>query len=655
MDFFSSQDNARRNTVKLIVLFALALLSLIAITNLLVLVLLGMVAESLPANTPFLQQVDWRLFLWVSLAIIGVVGFGSLYKIASLTGGGARVAELLQGKLLIPGGHNLAEQKILNVVEEMAIASGTPVPPVYVLEEQSINAFAAGYSPADAVIGITRGAIETLSRDELQGVVAHEFSHILHGDMRLNIRLIGILHGIMVLGVMGYYLLRSTGSYRRSKKGGGELAVVALGLMVIGYAGTFFGNLIKAAVSRQREFLADASAVQYTRNPDGIADALKRIGGVPQGSVLENPGASEISHALFSNGVRMSFSAIFATHPPLEQRIRRIQPQWDGSFEVTSKVLPAEGAGRRAPFEAAGPAAHGVRGGTEAGVLSALLMTDALLAVAGNPQESDIQQARSLLGRISSPLLDAARNPFSARALIYFLLLDKDAGLVAVQMAHLQGHADAAVFAALQKLNEQQPVVSPELRLPLVCLCLPVLRQLSAEQYPPFRQGLLALVQSDGKTSLWEWVLQRVVLQQLDAVFQPRSRFHHTVPHDLQQLGPQCAVLLGFLIQAGRQPAGGEAAAFAQACEKLALPTLAMPAAGALSMERINAALDALVTLKPLQKPAFLKACAVAIGADGVSTVQELEIFRAIAAALDCPLPPLPASLIQSDQRQDNS
>jgi Zn-dependent protease with chaperone function len=645
MDFFRSQDIARRNTVKLVVLFALALLSLIAITNLLVMVMLGMVAESLPANIPLFQRIDWRLFLWVSLAILGVVGFGSLYKIASLAGGGARVAELLQGKLLIPGGNNFCEQKILNVVEEMAIASGTPVPPVYVLEEQGINAFAAGYTPADAVIGITRGAIETLSRDELQGVIAHEFSHILHGDMRLNIRLIGILHGIMVLGVMGYYLLRSTGRTRRSKKGGGEIAMVALGLMVIGYAGTFFGNLIKAAVSRQREFLADASAVQYTRNPDGIADALKRIGGAPKGSVLENPGASEISHALFSNGLRMSFSSLFATHPPLEQRIRRIQPQWNGSFEVAPKPAQGQGLGLGVQgLSGDSAAASGLARGDNAGMHTALLMTDALLAQAGNPQESDIQQARALLASMPQGLLEAAHNPFSARALVYYLLLDPDASIAAEQMAWLQSHADAAVFAALQGLIEKRLVISAEIRLPLVCLCLPVLRQLSAEQYTPFRQNLQALLQSDGKTSLWEWVLQRVVLQQLDAVFLPQSRFHHRAHHSLQQLAPHCAVLLGFLIRVGRQSEGGESAAFSSASEKLGMSDLAMPAASELNIASVNNALDALLALKPLQKPAFLKACAAAICADGVATVQELEIFRTIATALDCPLPPLPLS-----------
>src|SRR5690606_23091198 len=267
---------------------------------------------------------------------------------------------------------------LLNVVEEMAIASGTPVPPVYLMEESAINAFAAGFAPGDAVIGITRGAIETLSRDELQGVIAHEFSHILHGDMRLNIRLIGILHGIMVLGIMGYYLLRSTGLSSRRNNNGANLALLGIGLIVIGYAGTFFGNLIKAAVSRQREFLADASAVQYTRNPAGIADALKRIGG-GQGSVMENPRTAEISHALFSNGLTFSLTSIFATHPPLEARIRRIQPDWDGSYELP----PPEQATDSAQTMQTKATLHS---GGAMGALTTLAMMDALLARAGEPQ-----------------------------------------------------------------------------------------------------------------------------------------------------------------------------------------------------------------------------------------------------------------------------
>ena len=631
MDFFRSQDIARRNTVKLVILFVLALISLIAITNLLILFGLGAFAQTI--DVPMFQQVDWRLYAYVSVAVLAIVGFGCIYKIISLSGGGARVAEMMQGRLVVQGGNDIYEQRILNVVEEMAIASGTPVPPVYLIEEEGINAFAAGYSPADAVIGITRGAIRSLSRDELQGVIAHEFSHILHGDMRLNIRLIGILYGIMVLGMMGYYLVRSTQFSRRSKNSG-NIAVVGIGLMVIGFAGTFFGNLIKAAVSRQREFLADASAVQYTRNPDGIADALKRIGGSEVGSVLENPAAAEISHALFGNGVRFSINSLFATHPPLAKRISAIQPNWDGSFDIKEKPEQAE------PSPKSGATKLTPKGAMSA--FTALAMTDALLNQAGKPQEANLKRAQQLLAEIPQPLLESAHNPFSARALIYLLLLDDNETLARQQLGAMQEKADPAVYAALVKLFESHLEVPQELRLPLVNLALPTLRQLSAEQYTVFRENLAVLVLNDERTSLWEWVLQRVVLHQLDAVFLPNNRFHHQSHHSLAHLAPQCAIVLGFVVRAGHQEGLTDQEVFAKAMAELELPETVMPAKEAFSIDGINAALDALQGLRALKKPAFLKACAVAIAADGVAHALELELFRAIAATLDCPLPPIP-------------
>lgn len=633
MDFFRSQDIARRNTTRLVVLFLLSLVSLIAITNLLILFLLGTFAETI--NTPLLQRVDWHLFVYVSVAILAVVGFGSLFKIVSLAGGGAKVAQMMQGRLIVPGSEELHEQRILNVVEEMAIASGTPVPPVYVLEESGINAFAAGYSPADAVIGITRGAINTLNRDELQGVIAHEFSHILHGDMRLNIRLIGILHGIMVLGIMGYYLLRTTGHSRRSKNSG-NIAVVGIGLMIIGYAGTFFGNLIKAAVSRQREFLADASAVQYTRNPDGIANALKRIGASPAGAILQNPATSEISHALFGEGVPRSFNALFATHPPLDQRIRRIQPGWDGRFEVSAVQTNA----RAAASASAGAAQKTKQAPLTA--LTALALTDTLIAEAGRPQEANLAQAREILASIPDDLLKAAHSPFSARALVYSLLLDTNPGTRSKQLALLEERADPAVYDTLQRLLTAHASIGETQRLSLANLCLPVLRQLSATQYASFRHNLDALIQTDGRTSLWEWVLQRVIMQPLDSVFMPEHRLRPQAHHGLRSLASPCALLLAFVVRAGRQQGQDAEQTFVRAMASLGLAGEAMPAEEALSLNAVNQALNALRALKPLQKPAFLKACALAIAADGVAQTQELEVFRAIAASLDCPLPPIP-------------
>jgi Zn-dependent protease with chaperone function len=629
MDFFRSQDIARRNTLRLVVLFVLALMSLVAITNLLIMFAVGVFAEAL--DVPLLQRIDWQLFAWVSLGILGVVGFGSLYKVLSLAGGGARVAESLQGRLLLPSTQDLHEKRIINVVEEMAIAAGMPVPPVYILDEPAINAFAAGYTSNDAVIGITRGAIEQLSRDELQGVVAHEFSHILHGDMRLNIRLIGILHGIMVLGMMGYYLLRTT-RYSRRSKNSGNMAVVGLGLMVIGFAGTFFGNLIKAAVSRQREFLADASAIQYTRNPHGIANALKRIGASSTGSVLENPGAAEISHALFSNGLRSSFSTLFATHPPLQQRIRRIDPQWDGRFDTGAAAVNNENGSAN---DAGVSSAQKTRG------LAALAMAEALLAQAGNVAETDLAQAQQQLLEIPPALLQAAHEPFSARALVYLLLLDSRADVAAAQCEHLRREAAPQVFSLLEHLQAQGFTISPTWRMTLANLCVPALRQLSVEQYGVFRRNLLVLVREDARSSLWEWALQRVLLHQMDALFQPVSRLQHRSHQSLSQLAVECELLLHFLIRAG-QHQGDESAVLVQALQMLDLSGTTRLDTEDLSINTVNAALDTLVHLKPLQKPAFLKACAFVIMADGEAQVSELELFRAIAAALDCPMPPLP-------------
>src|SRR5690606_37279642 len=423
--------------------------------------------------------------------------------------------------------------------------------------------------------------IETLSRDELQGVIAHEFSHILHGDMRLNIRLIGILHGIMVLGIMGYYLLRSTALGSRRNNNGAQLAVLGIGLIVIGYAGTFFGNLIKAAVSRQREFLADASAVQYTRNPAGIANACKRIGGGP-GSVLENPRTAEISHALFSNGMTFSLNSLFATHPPLETRIRRIQPDWDGSYELP---LPEEPVSAAASAQASD---RPLRSGGPVAAITTLAMMDALVARAGQPQDVDLQQARAVLASVPAPLLEAAHDPFGARAVIYLLLLDDDQEVAEDQLSRLRPVADAAVLVSVDTLRSLCAGLAIELRLPLATLCLPALRQLSAGQYTAFRDNVLVMMGADGRISLWEWVLQRVVLHSLDAVFMPHSDLHNLRHHTLRELAPEVANMLALMVRAGRSSSRHdreqEESTFRRAMTFLELQDVAMPASDDLSI-----------------------------------------------------------------------
>ena len=341
VDFFTAQDHARRNTGKLVLCFVLAIV--VMILGIYVTALFTLHYSSDDSNGRHTEPVDWiqpEIFLAVTVVVLVVIGGGSLYKIVELRRGGEAVALMLGGRRIHPNTTDLNQRRLLNVVEEMAIASGVAVPPVFLLrDEPGINAFAAGFTPDDAVIGVNQGTLDYLTRDELQGVIAHEFSHILNGDMRFNLRLIGLLHGILLIGLIGYFLMRSSGRSSSNRDSGGGIAL-GLALFVIGYAGLFAGRMIKAGISRQREYLADASAVQFTRNPESIGGALKKIGGAAEHSKMETAEAESISHMFFGDAFMRSAHSMFATHPPLQKRIRRVDPHFDGKFPVVKRIKP---------------------------------------------------------------------------------------------------------------------------------------------------------------------------------------------------------------------------------------------------------------------------------------------------------------------------
>ncbi|MDP6096733.1 MAG: M48 family metallopeptidase [Gammaproteobacteria bacterium] len=639
MDFFASQDTAKRNTGKLVFLFVMAVIALVVVTNFLVMFIFGFLGSEMTSMAAISTvSFDWNTFLLVGLAVVSVILLGSLYKIGSLSGGGARVAEMMNGRLLVAGSGDLHERRILNIVEEMAIASGTPVPPVYLMEESGINAFAAGYSPSDAVIGVTRGAIETLSRDQLQGVIAHEFSHILHGDMRINIRLIGVLHGIMVLGIIGYHLLRG-GAYSRRSKNSGGIVFFGLALVVVGFVGTFFGNLIKAAVSRQREYLADASAVQFTRNPDGIGGALMRIATHDSRSYIANPSSAEISHTLFEEGSVSALSRLYATHPPLENRIKAILPRWDGDYGVAATGPDADLTAEAE--KAAGPT---TREKAEAllGGVAGVLITDAMIKQVGNPSAAHLRAADALLQQIPAPLLEAAHDPSAARALIYFLVLEEDAALRERQLKFLQQSADAGVYFELAKIVEQLDKFKAEYRLPLITIALGSLRQLSKPQFILFKENFDKLIAVDKKISLFEWATHKIVFRHLEAVF--ANRKSKLGRKELVQCKKSCEVLLSILAYSNKQQGISQQDAFDKASSKLPQLDMQIIDESDICLGLLNAALDDLVELKPLQKPALLKACAACITADKEVSPIETELFRAIADTLDCPMPPLVSS-----------
>jgi len=640
-DFFERQDIARRNTGRLVLLFGLAVLAIMVSIYLLLAATMGYLNRN-----PQTGAIDWSLandLQLLGIAVVGtlvVVGGGALFKTAQLRGGGRVIAEELGGRRLNPDTSVPGERQLLNVVEEMAIASGTPAPPVYLLDEEGgINAFAAGFTINDAVIGVTRGAVERLSRDELQGVIAHEFSHILNGDMCLNIRLIGFLHGILIIGMLGYFMLRvsafSSYRHRRSSRDSSPMALLALGagLMVVGFLGTFFGNLIKAGVSRQREFLADASAVQFTRQPAGIAGALKRIGGFLSGSTVQSPNAPEANHMFFGKATS-GLSGLFATHPPLADRIRKLEPSWDGQFaEVTPQTDSA-----LTPH----PSTAGVAGlaGPEAVNLGAAESVTSAVDQIGQPNTAHLQYAARLVDELPTAIVDATREPYGARALIYALLIDRQTETREVQIAHLSKAADPGVCKETLKLLPLIEQLDKRFRLPLVDITLPALCALTDTQYRQFKQNITELVEADRTIALFEWSLQRILLHDLDA-----QRFNVTPGrvrhHRLHRLRPHYELLLSTLAHTGHRDETAAHEAFEQAKQHADLPQARFRRDEECGLEAFDTALTVLEEAAPQIKRQILRAAAACITADRKVTVTEAELLRVMSASLGCPMPPL--------------
>ena len=486
----------------------------------------------------------------------------------------------------------------------------------------------------------------------MQGVVAHEFSHILNGDMRLNIQLTGLVHGLLAIGLIGEGMMEGGTSTNRV---GGGLILLGGSLLIVGYAGTFFGELIKSAVSRQREYLADASAVDFTRNPNGIADALKKIGGLASGSRIRHPRRREISHMFFGQSFRRGWNAEFSTHPPLRERIRRIDPGFSGKYpkveELPAEKPPAVFAPKTVglddpEFQKALTGAN--QAAREGFGVSAVAMA-AAVALVGAPLEPHVDYAKGLLGSMPEALKETARDPYGARALVYALLLDPDAEIRKTQFQRLGEHADATVVSFVHKIEAALDVLDPVYRLPLLDLLMPALHELSSVQYAAFRTNVTELIQADEKVDLFEWVLGHILLRHVHPKFEEIP--HRAVQYySLAGLKLQSAALLSALAYEGHdQPeqAGRAFQAGAGSLPKLRLKLLPQEAVG---FDTLDGALDALATASPREKNKLLKACAACIAADEEVTVREAELLRAVADALDCPMPPLlPGQSLVSD------
>jgi Zn-dependent protease with chaperone function len=675
MDFFEAQARAKKRTTRLVVLFAFAVLGTILAGYAAALGVKSWLDSRVPRGSGYVEYQPaatrfepWQpgLFFAVAAGTLAVVGLAALWKWNEFSAGGSAVAESVGARRVPPGSADPQERRLLNVVEEMALASGIPVPATYVLDDEpGLNAFAAGLTTGDAAVCVTRGTLEKLTRDELQGVVGHEFSHILNGDMRLNLRLAAIVFGILVIGLAGRGLLWSLRHTRvrstsDSKNSGGIVLALALGgfaLMLVGFVGYFFGRLIQAAVSRQREFLADASAVQFTRNPGGIGGALKKIGGYALGSDLLTPRAAEIGHFFFAQGFRTDFAGLWATHPPLAERIRAIEPRWDGEMFDPPQVVDVE----RENFLGAGFAPTlPKRFAVAPPPRRAPIRPAAVVAEIGTLADSHFRAAQDLLAALPAPLRAAARDPAQAPALVYGLLLSDEPALRETQLALVARHGGEETAAALATLlhnvggalaaprceTSSQPtsLASHEARLPLLQLALPALRFLAPSDLDRFLGTLDELVHADGQVTVFEFALQKIVARQLGL-----SRAPAVATGDLQSFPAvthEIAVVLSTLARAGaRQPAEA-AAAFAAGAAQLRVieGSLALLSADECGLSPLDAALDKLATASPFIKQRLLIAAAQTIATDGTIAPAEAELFRALAAALDVPMPALAAA-----------
>ena len=633
MDFFQYQDAARKKTSLLVACYVLAVVLIIVAVYLAFIAVFMGLALKMGGECDVRSLWQPPVFFWVAGVTLAVVLMGSITKIIALGGGGEAVAAMLGGRPIRPETTEPHERKILNVVEEIAIASGTPVPRVFLLEEECINAFAAGFRPADAVIGVTSGCIARLSRDELQGVIAHEFSHILNGDMRLNIELIGILNGILIIAMTGYWILRGLGRSRSSSRGKGGGAIVgtamfALLLMAIGYIGVFFAKLIKSAVSRQREYLADASAVQFTRNPAGIAGALKKIGGFIAGSRITHSHAEEASHFFFADGVADAWFGLMATHPPLGERVRRLDPQFDGNFDdAAATAEPEEGPEAvLAGFAPGGGRTIGLEHGE-------------VISLVGAPTAAHLAYAASLMASLPGHFSELVREPAGACAAIYALLLSEDETIRRGQLDGLAQNAGADAAARMESMLPLAAAIRPEARLPASELAIVTLKHLSAEDYSRFVENLNRLIEADKQVDLFEYTLQRMVLRRLAPVFEtmkpPVVRYY-----DMAPLRPAAVKLLSCLAYCGADDEAAARKAFSAGMRKLdgsAPPMLPIERYG---VKAVDEALSQFREASPDMKRIILSACTACVGADGMVTIAEAEVLRAVGDALDCPIPP---------------
>jgi len=650
LNFFDAQDRARRATKWLVVVYVIATLLIVAGVTLIVAFAFGIFSSG--ANGAYTDGDPTRFLVTTAVVTTLFIVGASLYKTAVLSAGGGRVAAEMGGTLVPADVSDPLRRQLRNVVEEMAIASGVAVPEIYVLEEEAgINAFAAGYSPGDAAVAVTRGTLELLNREELQGVIAHEFSHIMNGDMRLNIRMMGVLFGILALSLIGRMITRGgfhVSLASRRDRGAPVILIIGLGLAILGAIGMFFARMIKAAVSRQREFLADASAVQFTRQSSGIANALKKIGGYSEASYLQVADPEEVSHMLFGSGSHLF--GLFATHPPLTERIKALDPNFneqdyphvDAMAEDPQIVSPAAAA----LIAGIANTATAMRGD------KAAVSPESIAESVGRPAVEHVEYARQIRESIPENLYAAAHSTARVYLLTLALILDRSGTHVERQLGLVEERMGAERTRLVRGYYRELQDSGEEFRLPLLEISFPALKLRPAAQLGFLIDLASRLIQIDDKVELYEYCFYRILTTNLGQAVDPtaRSTKGRTPKRELRQAAVN---MLAIVADHGHDDDAESQEAFEAGARILGewASGVEIEPRRDYTVEILNHSLDILRKLNNKGRHQLLRAVSEVADHDQHLTVGEAELVRVICATLDCPLPPILVNRLPQEQR----
>jgi len=637
LNFFDAQDQARRASKWLVVVYIVATVLIVAGVTLIV----GIAFGAFSNNSGYSNADPTGLLITTAVVTTVFILGASLFKTSVLSAGGGKVATSMGGTLVPADVSDPLRRRLRNVVEEMSIASGVPVPEIYVLEEESgINAFAAGYNPGDAAVAVTRGTLELLNRDELQGVIAHEFSHVLNGDMKLNIRMMGVLYGIMVIGLIGRMITRggyhaSILSSRRNRNSGG-IVMVGIGLALLGFIGVFFARIIKAAVSRQREFLADASAVQFTRQSDGIANALKKIGGYSQASYIQSTDPEEVSHMLFGSGAKLF--GMFATHPPLTDRIKALDPSFSEA-DYPEVDLMAERA-QQSDTSGVSELASGLSTALASG--GTVVLSETIAESVGQPEVEHVEYAKQLRQSIPDSLYDAAHSAELAYLLTLALILDRGDQTIDQQLGLIEERMGGQRAGIIRDYHQELARTGEEFRLPLLAIAFPALKLRPAPQLSYLVDLGRRLIEIDGKIDLYEYCLYRILMVNLGQAIDPSGK--RTATRAGKRELRQAAVnVLAIVADHGHDDPEECQQAFSAGAAllgKWATGTKIQPNRD-YTVNILDQSLDVLLLLNGKGRRKLLRAVSEVADYDEHLTVAEAELIRVICATLDCPLPPI--------------